>query len=215
MRILIALVFSLVFLKGNLHAQSISQIVKEYVKSHYPDYKVLRVSAPSADIKGKARIELEFQDKFYLRFNVSGDLNGKEKTFPVSVRVVKLKSVLIASKDILPKQLIIRKYLSYKKVPEYKVNGGFSSIDDILGKRAKRLIKKDRIIKQFDVIPDFKVFKNRPVKVIYANGAIKIEMMGIALKNGAIGDIIEVKNISTGKKLLCKVIGNGVVEFLR
>ncbi|SNR88606.1 flagellar basal body P-ring formation chaperone FlgA [Desulfurobacterium atlanticum] len=216
MRIFFKTLFFTVLFVSVACGKTLKDFMKTYVEKQYPEYKVLRVSAPNlqVDEKSKFKVSLESSDRYYLRFKVFGYFNGKEEVVPVSVRVVKLKNVVVAAKDILPGELITKDLLKLKRVSEFKAGNAFSSINEVSGKRAKRLIKSERIIKFTDVEPDYKVFKNTPVKVVYESGAIRIEMMGLALQNGALGDIIEVKNISTGKKILCKVVGNGVVKFM-
>ena len=74
-----------------------------------------------------------------------------------------------------------------------------------------------RVVKSFvvsvKVNPHYLVKRGNPVKVVYVKGPIKIEIIGIALENGREGDIIKVKNPSTGKILPCRVVGENVVLF--
>ncbi|MEZ0323931.1 MAG: flagellar basal body P-ring formation chaperone FlgA [Hydrogenothermaceae bacterium] len=53
--------------------------------------------------------------------------------------------------------------------------------------------------------------KNKKVDIIYIIKNLKIKIMGVALQSGKIGDVIEVKNISTGKILKGKVISENEV----
>jgi flagella basal body P-ring formation protein FlgA len=55
------------------------------------------------------------------------------------------------------------------------------------------------------------IVKNQKVSIVYLNKNIKIQMLGVALENGKEGDYIKVKNISTGKELVGKVISNDTV----
>ncbi len=197
------------------NGETVKDFIRHYVRKHFPGKAIVFISAPDKDINPeKTEVALTSEDRYYLRFRLYVKSNGGEDIIPVNVRVANLKPVVVAAHDILPKSLIKTDDLKVKKVTESRASLGFNSIDDVVGKRAKRLIRAGSIIKPSDVMPDYRVFKNAPVKVIYVSGNIRIEMVGQALQNGALGDIIEVKNISTGKKLLCKVIGNGVVEFV-
>ncbi|WP_028950648.1 flagella basal body P-ring formation protein FlgA [Sulfurihydrogenibium subterraneum] len=53
--------------------------------------------------------------------------------------------------------------------------------------------------------------KNQKVNILYMKGAIKVQLLGIALDNGKEGDYIKVKNISTGKEIVGKVIDGQTV----
>ncbi len=196
-------------------SETVKDFIKHYIDVHFPGKAVIFVSAPDKNIDSDSvRVTLTSEDKYYLRFRLFVKDGAKEEIIPVNVRVANLKPVVVAAHDILPKTLIKKSDLKVKKVLEDRASLGFNSAEDVIGKRAKRLIRAGSIIKPSDVIPDFKVFKNAPVRVVYVSNNIRIEMVGQALQNGALGDIIEVKNISTGKKLLCRVIGSGVVEFV-
>lgn len=48
--------------------------------------------------------------------------------------------------------------------------------------------------------------KNKKVSILYIEKNFRISLLGVALQSGKIGDIIEVKNISTGKVLKGRVI---------
>ncbi|WP_456398038.1 flagellar basal body P-ring formation chaperone FlgA [Desulfurobacterium sp.] len=197
------------------NGETVKDFIIKYIKDHFPDKAIVFVSAPDRDINPKKiEVTLTSEDRYYLRFRLYVKNNGSEDIIPVNVRVANLRPVVVAAHDILSKSLIRAGDLKVKKVAESRASLGFNSISDVVGKRAKRFIRAGSIIKPSDIMPDYVVFKNAPVKVIYVSGNIRIEMLAQALQNGALGDIIKVKNISTGKKLLCKVIGNGVVEFV-
>ena len=53
--------------------------------------------------------------------------------------------------------------------------------------------------------------KNQKVNILYIKGAIKVQLLGIALDSGKEGDYIKVKNISTGKEIVGKVIDGQTV----
>lgn len=53
--------------------------------------------------------------------------------------------------------------------------------------------------------------KNQKVNILYINGPIKIQLLGVALESGKEGDYIKVKNISTGKEIVGKVVDNQTV----
>lgn len=89
----------------------------------------------------------------------------------------------------------------------------FTDIKDIVGSTAKIDISENDVITERMVIPDYKVKRKDYVKVIYSRNSIRIEIQGVALENGKLGDLIKVKNISSGKVLICKVIGKDTVLY--
>ncbi len=57
----------------------------------------------------------------------------------------------------------------------------------------------------------YTIEKNQKVKIVYVNKNIKIELLGVSLENGKEGDYIKVKNISTGKEIVGKIISEDTV----
>jgi flagella basal body P-ring formation protein FlgA len=57
------------------------------------------------------------------------------------------------------------------------------------------------------------VIKNAdPVNIIYSSGSINLKTSGIALRAGAVGDMIKVKNGTSGIVVLGKIINNNTVQ---
>lgn len=52
------------------------------------------------------------------------------------------------------------------------------------------------------------VRKDQKITIIYTSKNIKIGLLGVAMNSGKVGDVIEVKNISTGKVLKARVLSN-------
>ena len=78
-------------------------------------------------------------------------------------------------------------------------NGAFNDLSEILGKRLKRSLRKGAILKANHLNPDWLVYKNQKVTIEHNIGEIYVKMNGIALSNGAKGERILVKNISSNK----------------
>ena len=78
-------------------------------------------------------------------------------------------------------------------------NGAFDDLKEILGRRLKRSLRKGAILKTNHLNPDWLVYKNQKVTIEHNIGKIYVKMNGIALSNGAKGDRILVKNISSNK----------------
>ncbi|MEJ5173675.1 MAG: flagellar basal body P-ring formation chaperone FlgA [Hydrogenothermaceae bacterium] len=77
--------------------------------------------------------------------------------------------------------------------------------------------KDDQLIASFPVTFRIKegvrpvVEKNRKVDIVYISKNLRIKIMGVAVQSGKVGDIIEVKNMSTGKILRGRVISENEV----
>ena len=113
------------------------------------------------------------------------------------------KGRIIEADDITKQRVRLRSSMQHYLTPS-----------QVVGAVAKRDIRANQIIKAYMVEPDYAVKKRKSVKIVYKKGPIKIELLGLALQNGSLGDIIRVKNISSNKVLRCRVIANGVVQFV-
>ena len=77
--------------------------------------------------------------------------------------------------------------------------GAFEDLKLVLGKRLKKSLQKGSILKAIHLNPDWLVHKNQRIMIENNIGEIYVAMEGIALSNGAKGDRILAKNISSNK----------------
>ena len=77
--------------------------------------------------------------------------------------------------------------------------GAFGDLTLVIGKRLKKSLQKGSILKETHLYPDWLVHKNQRITIENNIGEIYVTMEGIALSNGAKGDRILAKNISSNK----------------
>ena len=77
--------------------------------------------------------------------------------------------------------------------------GAFDDLKLVLGKRLKKSLQKGSILKATHLNPDWLVYKNQRITIENNIGEIYVTMEGIALGNGAKGDRILAKNVSSNK----------------
>ena len=77
--------------------------------------------------------------------------------------------------------------------------GAFEDLKLVLGKRLKKSLQKGSILKAIHLNPDWLVHKNQRIIIENNIGEIYVTMEGLALSNGAKGDRILAKNISSNK----------------
>ena len=78
-------------------------------------------------------------------------------------------------------------------------NGAFNDLQSVLGKRLRKSLRKGAILKANHLNPDWLVYKNQRIIIEHSIGEISVKMEGIALSNGAKGDRVLAKNISSNK----------------
>ena len=90
----------------------------------------------------------------------------------------------------------------------------FLSVDDVLGKRAKRNIPPGTFLKQNMLAIPPMIQKGDQVKIVAKNGSLMVTTSGIAEENGAVGEQIEVRNINSDKPVTGVVKDKSIVEVL-
>ncbi len=201
-----------------IDADHLKKLVEKFFRRNYPQYAV--ISVPNIEIKipytsYEEHLNLESLGNRSARLVYEVTVNGKTvKKIWLPVRVERLVEVVVASKPIPRGAKITPDSVLLRKVVESKARGGTENLTSVIGATAKKSFLPGEVIKVSNIEPNFAVRKDQPVRVVYRNGTIRIELLGISLQDGVRGDIIKVKNPSTGKVILCRVTGNGTVEFV-
>jgi flagella basal body P-ring formation protein FlgA len=129
---------------------------------------------------------------------VRGDLNAKA---PVVVATSDIpRGTLLSADDIR----VVTKDLNKLRDPCYEPQ-------QLLGQKVKRSLRKGAPIEKSMVDFPPLVKRGEIITVAAISGGLKVTATGIAKSNGQEGDTIRVKNSGSGKEILCKVIGPGLV----
>ena len=56
------------------------------------------------------------------------------------------------------------------------------------------------------------VKRGKLVRIVLENGPLRVTTIGLSQQNGAFGDIIKVKNISSKNVIYARVMGNSLVQ---
>lgn len=81
------------------------------------------------------------------------------------------------------------------------------------GKRARHNLAANHLITIGDLEPVPVVGKGAPVTIVVKSGALKIGVSAIALQDGQVGEVIEVRNCASHKKLKAVVVDKGTVAL--
>ena len=126
----------------------------------------------------------------------------------VSVNIVKFENVLIANDRISRNALLSPEQITTEsRDVTYLVDRPLTDLNEIVGRRTKRLVGKGNILTytNTEIIPTVEVGKE--VKIIYRSGALEISAVGTALENGYTGESIRVRN-EQSKKTVEATINN-------
>lgn len=92
-------------------------------------------------------------------------------------------------------------------------NADFVSSNEIVGMQAKKYVSISSIIRKMDVANPPVIKNNDPVNIVYSSGVINLKTNGIALSPGAVGDVIKVKNATSGAVLLGQIVNKNTVRI--
>ena len=80
-------------------------------------------------------------------------------------------------------------------------SGGFTDIDELVGRRAKKSLRTGLVVHDRHLQPDWMVHAKQSVSVVNNTGGIQVTTAGIALENGRLGDLVKVRNLSSNSIL--------------
>jgi flagella basal body P-ring formation protein FlgA len=204
--------------KSTIDKEFLKEYIKKYIAKKYPNIEIEDISIRNINIQvlGKPNIKIKEKGKTnsYIYLSLKIPNLSRSREISASVRYSKIVKAVVANYP-LPKGHIIKpedirvSYIKLKRKRDY-----IDNVKLVIGKSLKRNINKNQPISFKDLKKEYLVRKNSNIRVIYKKGNFKIEILGRALENGEKGQIIKVKNISSGKVIQCKVIGANKVEFL-
>ena len=91
--------------------------------------------------------------------------------------------------------------------------GGFTDIDELVGRRAKKSLRTGFVVHDRHLQPDWMVHAKQSVSVVNNTGGIQVTTAGIALENGRLGDLVKVRNLSSNSILHGFVAGTKKISI--
>ncbi|WP_274627877.1 flagellar basal body P-ring formation chaperone FlgA [Arvimicrobium flavum] len=84
--------------------------------------------------------------------------------------------------------------------------------DDLDGKVARRTLLPNRYVPVNSLREAHLVEQGSPVQVLFEAGPLQISATVICLQSGAVGDVVKVRNMDSGKVFTAIVTGSGTVR---
>ena len=120
---------------------------------------------------------------------------------------------VVADQVLEREEPITRQMIALREVPVGKQDSGFfNRIDQVEGLSAKRRIRAHQALRQEMLTSPWLVRRGERVAMQARHGVIQASTEGEALTDGRKGDIIRVKNVTSGKVIEAQVTGIGVVS---
>ena len=134
---------------------------------------------------------------------------GFENTFDP----LKSKTVVVR-KNITKGEVITEDHLTYSFQISDDLPGVFITMSEIIGRKAKFNLARGAVIKTRQLEIVYPVEKGKAVLVVANNSRLSITVNAIALEAGQLGDMIKVKNSTSGRILNAIVTGEKKVSPL-
>jgi flagella basal body P-ring formation protein FlgA len=126
---------------------------------------------------------------------------------------LKSKTVVV-KKNITKGEVITEDHLTYSFQISDDLPGGFTTMSEIIGRKAKFNLARGAVIKTRQLEIVYPVEKGKAVLVVADNSRLSITVNAIALEAGQLGDMVKVKNSTSGKILNAIVTGEKKVSPL-
>lgn len=172
-----------------------------------------------------ARLKLRKCEQPLLIKTISGSPNGGAQTLSVScaapqrwqiytsAKVSWNQPVVVTRRNLTRGQAIAREHLRLEPRDITRLTRGYlTNPEELVGRQLKRNIRAGTVV-QPQWLDTQKLVRRGQNVIIRANGdAIKVSMKGAAQENGAQGEVIDVKNLSSGRIIQAIVVGPGIVK---
>ena len=198
-----------------LRGQDIINFVNEWaIENNHTVIAKLNANRAFFECNAKYSIEPRNQnDLSTLRFKCNQNENPwqiliRTKQRPSSTVTGQSSSNLLvsAAKPIKKDSVIQSEDLVLVEATKRNIQSYFSSVNDVIGRKAKRTIYRDQLIKPQHVTKLWLITADQSVMIVNLAGRIRVETVGVALENGQKNDIIKVQNAVSGE------IVSGIVE---
>ena len=136
-----------------------------------------------------------------------------EEDFENTFDPLKSKTVVV-KKNITKGEVLTEDHLSYSYQISDDLPGGFTSMSEVIGRKAKFNLARGAVIKTRQLEIVYPVEKGKAVLVVADNSRLSITVNAIALEAGQLGDMIKVKNSTSGIILNAIVTGEKKVSPL-
>ena len=142
--------------------------------------------------------------------------DGTAATVPVWFKVKAQAPVVVAARDLPSGAALTAEDVRVEQLDVTRVRGGtVAPGTDPAGLLVATPVKAGAPLLQAAVRTETDVIAQQPVVIRTTAGAVKIEIMGLALQNGRIGDRVQVLNLSSGDTLLARVTHSRAVEIVQ
>lgn len=207
----------------HLHSQIIQQ-AENFIKQQIDDKAYSRVEISMGTLDPRLRLE-QCSQPLTAKLAPGSRLVGKasihvkcpgQKLWTVFINSqIKLFKPVVYSARPLRREHILRKQDLMTRETELSQlqQGYYTNIDDLIGMQLKRRLPQQQLLKVNHVKPATLIKRGEVVSIIAENSQYSVKMSGKAMMDGAKGDRIRVKNLSSKRIIEGFVKASGTVSI--
>lgn len=152
-------------------------------------------------------------------FVVSVRQDGRQqRTAHIFARVRVARAVIIARTPLGVGTYLRREDVQVeRRTFEEGAEQGFASLDGLIGQRLRNFVDRGAIVGGNDLKPEPLVQRSRPVSVAGSSDSVRVQLTGVCLDNGMMGDAVRVRvgpERGPRRELRAVVTGVGTVRLL-
>jgi flagella basal body P-ring formation protein FlgA len=138
---------------------------------------------------------------------------------PVQLDVRHIDEVVVTTKPVARGHVFSPADLEIRRRDVTLISGYYTSLDQLVGQKAKRVLPQSQLIRAIDVEPETRtagpvLVKQRDrVKVSARSGALVATIVGEAQQAGRAGEVIKIKNVDSNSMIYGRVLSATEVEI--
>jgi flagella basal body P-ring formation protein FlgA len=147
-------------------------------------------------------------------FLVAADIAGREEArFWLRAEVRIFEDVVVTSFPLAIREAVKAKDLRLERRDISALGTRpFTRIDEVIGQQAVRAIEVNEILTQRSLDRPTLLRRGSSITLVYETGSLRVETPGTAEENGKAGDLIQVRNPTSGKALRGLVLDGRTVR---
>jgi len=188
---------------GSINKQSQQKKIALYIPAAAKELSCEQLSInrvkPNSIPAGRIRLTLSCADPIW--------------QFRATAKVDLWLNLVVAKRDLQRGEVLSNELLNYDSINIAKhVYGMETSTNELIGMTVKRNIKQGDLVTRRQLENNYLVNKEQHIKLLISTSSFTASVKAIALEEGIKGQMIKVKNLSSGKIVEGQVIDKGVVK---
>ena len=136
-------------------------------------------------------------------FLVVAEIAGREEArLWIRSEIRAFDQVVVASAPLARQELVSAKDVRLERREVVgRAGRPFTRLDDVVGKQPTRPIEIGEILTQNSIDKPLLMKRGSAITLVFETGSLRVETLGVAEESGKIGELIQVKNPTSGKML--------------